>query len=239
MIDLHCHILPGLDDGPVDIEGSGAMARLAVADGTSTIVATPHVGTSSWDPPSEVILDAASRLRQRLQDDGIKLELLAGSELAATADLERLVDAGQIVPLGENGRFLLIELPFVGHLGNTERQLFQLEIAGYKILLAHPERSMACLGDPDLLPKLHDRGYWVQINVGSLVGGEGRRVRNACVRWLRQGLVDIIASDGHDSARRKPVLSPARRTVLKIGGEELWEQLTVENPARVLDSHRD
>jgi len=231
--------LPGLDDGPADIEGSVAMARLAVADGIGTIVATPHVGTSSWDPPSQVILDAVSRLRQRLQDDGIELELLAGSELAATADINGLADAGQIVPLGENGRFLLIELPFFGHLGNTERQLFELEIAGYRILLAHPERSTACLDDANLLPKLHDRGYWVQINAGSLLARAGRRVRNACARWLRQGLVDIIASDGHDSARRKPVLSPARKTVLKIGSEELWEQLTTKNPARVIDSRRD
>jgi len=233
------HILSGLDDGPDDIEGSVAMARIAVADGIGTIVATPHVGTSSWNPPSEVILQATTWLRQRLQDDGIELELLAGSELAPTADMKHLADTGQIAPLGENGRFLLIELPFFGALGPVEQQLFQLEVAGYKILLAHPERSAACLADPDLLPRLHDRGYWVQLNVASLIGRQGRRARNACARWLRRGLVDVIASDGHNSTRRKPVLSPARKTVLKIGGEELWKQLTVQNPARVLDSHRD
>jgi len=239
VIDLNCHILPDLDDGAAHIEDSLAMARLAVADGINTLVATPHVGTPSWEVSAGMIMNAVNWVRERLQAEGIGLELLAGSEMPAIADIKHLVDTGQIVPLGENGRFLLIELPFFGHLGEAERQLFELEIAGYRILLAHPERSTGCQRDPNLLPKLHDRGYWVQINAGSVRGRQGRRVRNTCIRWLRQGLVDVIASDGHNSTKRQPLLSPARKTVLKIGGEALWEQLTVTNPRRVLNSQQD
>ena len=236
MIDLHCHILPGLDDGSDNMIESVTMARLAVADGIRTTVATPHKGTPSYDPPSGTIRNLARELRQRLEDEGIALELLIGCELAATSDIKGLSATGQIIPLGDTGRFLLIELPFSGHLGSMQQQFFDLEIAGYKIMLAHPERSMACQSDPKLLSKLHDRGYWVQINASSLAGGQGRRVRNLCIGWLREGVVDVIASDGHDIMKRKPTLSPARKTVVKVAGEEVWEQLTTTNPRRALDT---
>lgn len=236
MIDLHCHILPGLDDGSDNIIESLTMARLAVADGITTAVATPHKGTASYDPPSGTIRNVARELRQRLADEGIALELLVGCELAATSDIKALSATGQIISLGDSGRFLLIELPFTGHLGSMQQQFFDLEIAGYKIVLAHPERSMACQRDPKLLSTLHDRGYWVQLNAGSLAGSQGRRIRNLCIGWLREGVVDVIASDGHDSMARKPTLSPARSTVLKVAGEEVWEQLTTTNPRRVLNA---
>jgi protein-tyrosine phosphatase len=236
MIDLHCHILPGIDDGSDNIIESLTMARLAIADGVTTVVATPHKGTASYDPPSGTIRNLARDLRGRLEDEGIALELLIGCELAATSDIEAFAENGQLIPLGDNGRFLLIELPFTGHLGSMQQQFFDLEIAGYRIMLAHPERSMACQSDPKLLATLHDRGYWVQINAGSLAGKQGRRIRNLCIRWLREGVIDVIASDGHDTTHRPPTLSPARSTVLKVAGEELWEQLTVTNPRRVLDT---
>lgn len=239
MIDLHCHILPGLDDGPDDLDQSIAMARAAVADGVSTLVATPHVGTRNFDAPITRIRDAADNLVQRLQSENIPLKLLLGTELAATSDIAALLDAGRALTLGATGRFLLIELPFTGQPAGLERQFFDLEIAGYKILLAHPERSMACQHDPGLLARLRERGYRAQINARSLVGREGRRVRNLCIRWLRDGLVDAIASDGHDARRRPPILTPARRTILRIGDEDLWLRLTADNPAAMLKSTRE
>ncbi len=238
MIDLHCHILPGLDDGAADIEQSLAMARMAVDDGVRAMLATPHVAMGSWNPSRDAIMRAANHLRERIRSASIPLKLGVGSELPATADIKALADAGEVITLGEKGRFLLIELPFSGHLGAMDQQLFELEVSGYKILLGHPERAMCCLDDEKLLPKLRDRGYWVQVNAGSVAGRQGRKVRNTCIRWLREGLVDVIASDGHGPGRRRPLLSPARKTVLRIGGEELWQKLTFDNPARVLDPRR-
>jgi protein-tyrosine phosphatase len=239
MIDLHCHILPGLDDGPASMDKSIAMARASADDGISTVVATVHVGTRSFDAPAAEIRDAAGRMRERLQAEGIPLKLLVGTELAATSDVAALVEAGRAITLGEHSRFLLIELPFTGQVTGIERQFFDLEIAGYKIVLAHPERSMACQRDPDLLTRLHERGYRAQVNAGSLAGREGRRVRNLCIRWLREGLVDAIASDGHDIRRRPPIVTPARRTVLRVQDETVWQQLTVYGPATMLNSTRD
>ena len=236
MIDLHCHILPGLDDGPRGVDEAMAMVRMAAEDGTRTICATPHKGTSEWNASRETIIEFTRRMRSLIAQAGVAIDLLPGCELSATSDIDALGRAGDLVPLGGKGRFLLVELPFTGHVGAMQNLFFELEVMGYRIIIAHPERSMACQREPDLIERLHDRGYWTQINAGSFAGRNGRRVRNLCLQWLRKGLVDVIASDGHSVRSRRPLLSPARKTVIKATDENTWDELTVHNPAQVLAS---
>lgn len=239
MVDTHCHILPGLDDGSATFEESLEMARLAEEDGTKLLVATPHKGTASYDPPAEHVRTVAAELSSRMEAIGLHVRLTVGCELPITTDLMDLHNASELIPLGPDGRFLLIELPFNGYLGDLQQQLFSLELKGYRIVLAHPERSFACMHQNDLLPRLKDRGYWAQINAGSIAGQQGRRVRNLCIKWLREGLVDVIASDAHGATHRPPVMSVARKTVIKIGGDALWNTLTLNNPVEMLRSRRD
>jgi protein-tyrosine phosphatase len=175
-------------------------------------------------------------MRSLIAQAGVAIDLLPGCELSATSDIDALGRAGDLVPLGGKGRFLLVELPFTGHVGAMQNLFFELEVMGYRIIIAHPERSMACQREPDLIERLHDRGYWTQINAGSFAGRNGRRVRNLCLQWLRKGLVDVIASDGHSVRSRRPLLSPARKTVIKATDENTWDELTVHNPAQVLAS---
>ncbi|MFO7948559.1 MAG: CpsB/CapC family capsule biosynthesis tyrosine phosphatase [Armatimonadota bacterium] len=233
MIDLHTHILPGLDDGAPDMQVALAMARMAAEDGVRAVCATPHAGLDPYYTTPAVIHEALGKLRQQIERYAIDLTLFPGSEVSVTADLNAMAGSDELLTLNES-RYLLAELPFYGGIEGVEQQIFQISVSGYRVVLAHPERAQACQNDPGLLETLRYRGCLAQINVGSIIGSEGRRVRRMCRQWLEDGLVDVIASDAHNARRRRPVLTPAKEAVVEIGGPELWQTLTVVNPALIL-----
>ncbi|MFP3903623.1 MAG: tyrosine-protein phosphatase [Armatimonadota bacterium] len=233
MIDLHTHILPGLDDGAPDMQVALAMARIAAEDGIRAVCATPHAGIDPYYTMPAAIHEGLGTLREQIQRHDIDLTLFPGSEVSVTADLSAMADGDELLTLNES-RYLLAELPFYGGIEGVEQQIFQISVSGYRLVLAHPERSQACQRDPGLLEMLRYRGCLAQVNAGSITGSEGRRVRGICLQWLEDGLVDIIASDAHNTGRRRPVLTPAKEAVVEIGGSELWRTLTVVNPALIL-----
>jgi protein-tyrosine phosphatase len=204
VIDLHTHILPGLDDGPATEEGAVAMARAAVAAGTRAMATTSHINRGFGLGPAE-LAGARAALSERLEREGIELELLQGGEIAH----DRLPDLSEDdlggLTLGR-GRYVLLECPFSPATG-LDLMVGDLQRRGYDVLLAHPERSPSFLHSPALLAKLVERGALAQVTAGSLTGAFGDTVRGAAETMLERGIVHVIASDAHDERHRPPGLS--------------------------------
>ena len=204
MIDLHSHILPGLDDGPADIEGSVALARAASESGTRVMVATPHI-REDHPFPLEAIGDQTERLNRILGQEGVDLRVVPGGEVALTK-VGELDDATlQSLCLGD-GRYLLVESPYTYAPELVERLLFDLQTRGYRPILAHPERSPSFLSDFVRLSRLVDRGMHCSITALSMVGAFGGTVQAFTTRLFAAGLVHNVASDAHDQRGRPPGL---------------------------------
>jgi protein-tyrosine phosphatase len=234
VIDLHTHVLPGLDDGPETLEGSLELARAAVAAGTRTLVATPHINRAyDVDPPR--MLEAAQRLRDGLEREGIELELRTGGEISA-GRLPRLsgeeLDA---LRLGD-GPYLLIEAPLSSGAWQLTEIVQRLRHDGYGVLLAHPERCPGFHRDPALLRGLLEQGALCSITAGALSGQFGRTVNRFALELLREGMVHDVASDTHDTHRRPPDLcTPLTAAVAQLPGlDGLSSWLTEGAPAAIL-----
>jgi protein-tyrosine phosphatase len=208
VIDLHCHVLPGIDDGPDTLEDSLALCRAAYAAGTRTIVTTPHV---SWDFPgvsSQVIAEGTARVNEALQAEGIDLEVRPGAEIAMTRAGDLPEEELMALRLG-GGPYLLIECPISPAAAGFEGILRALTDRGHRIVLAHPERCPAFHRDPAQLEAFVAAGMLTSLTAGAFVGRFGRDVERFARRWLEQGLVHDIASDGHGAgARRPPSIGP-------------------------------
>jgi protein-tyrosine phosphatase len=204
MIDLHSHILPGVDDGPADMDGSIALLRAAAASGTETIVATPHLREDYVEDPDR-IAPAVARLREAARSAEVPVEIVAGAEVAGTKlpDLDQA--ALRQLCLGD-GPYILVESPYVHLPRHFADSVVDLEISGLRPVLAHPERCSAFLQDRSLLLDLDERGVLCSVTAGSMAGRFGSRVRDMAVWMFAAGLVHNVASDAHDVVGRPPGL---------------------------------
>ena len=202
--DLHSHILPGVDDGPADIAGSFALARAAVAAGTTEIVATPHIDDHHYIAPEDIAA-AVAALNATLVDRGVGLVVRPGAEIALPRLFDLTAEQLSVLALG-GGPYLLLESPFRRLVGELDTLIFTAQTRGYRVLLAHPERSPIFHRDPEALRRLVEHGVLVQLTATSITGAFGETVRRASLDMLRDGLVHVVASDAHDHARRPPEL---------------------------------
>lgn len=234
MIDLHCHLLPGLDDGPSSIDESRALARVAVAAGTRTIACTPHVRDDFPFDTGE-LEGRVDELRADFEHESIAVELVAGGEVAVPKAMELPDDELRRLCLG-SGSYLLVESPYTEAPGMLDDALFGLQVRGFQVMLAHPERSPAFLTDIDRLARLVDRGIRCSVTAGSMAGRFGRTIQRFCVEMLAEGLVHDVASDAHDARKRPPGLGAAfdalERRVPGLVDAASW--LTSEAPSTVL-----
>lgn len=229
VIDLHTHVLPGIDDGPETVEGSMALARAAVAAGTRTLVATPHV---SWQHPNEAatIFRLMDELNERLIAEGVALDVRPGAEIAMTilGDIEPAQLS--LLSLG-GGPWLLVEPPFTPVAAGLDAIVLDLQRQGHRVLLAHPERCPALHRDPRMLGSLARAGVLMSITAGSLVGRFGGEVRRFALELVREELVHNVASDAHDVERRPPGMMSELE---QAGLAPLAGWLTEEVPAAIL-----
>jgi protein-tyrosine phosphatase len=229
VIDLHCHVLPGIDDGPETIEGSVALARRAAAAGTRTLVATPHV-SARYRNDAATIRRLVNELNVVLAAEGVAVEVLAGAEIAMTSVVE--MDPSQLPGLGlGGGRWLLMEPPFAPVAIGLEHILSALQRDGFRILLAHPERCPAFHRDPPILQSLVSSGVLTSITAGSLVGQFGGEVRRFALGLVRDGLVHNVASDAHDHLKRPPGTTAELE---RVGLGPLVDWLTRAVPTAIL-----
>lgn len=207
MIDIHCHVLPGIDDGPRDLGESIALARVAEADGTTVLVATPHV---SYTHPndSETVRDGVARVNEALQEEGIAVEVRPGAEVAHQM-LGRLDDDELIALTLGGGPNLLLEAPLAAVGGELEDAVGHVQSLGLGVVLAHPERCPSFHRDPDRLARLVDAGVVTSVTAASFSGGFGGTVRRLTAELAGRGLVHDAASDAHDAKRRPPLLRSA------------------------------
>ncbi len=204
MIDLHCHVLPGLDDGPQTVAESVEMCRMAAASGTGMIVATPHVSPQWPGNTPAVISTAVDQLRRTLAQEGIELAVVPGAEVALTILGQMSDDQLWEYHLG-GGPWLLVECPHSPSTAGFDRILYSLLERNHRIVLAHPERSLAFHRDPAALAGFVRAGMLCSITAGSLSGRFGRTVQQYAQRLVRDGLVHNIASDGHNLTHRPPL----------------------------------
>ncbi len=230
MIDLHCHVLPGIDDGPGTIEQSVQLARAAEAAGTSTIVATPHI---SWRYPNDAdtITRMVDELRARLAEESVDVALRTGGEIAMTRLLDIEPEELSLLGLG-GGSWLLVEPPFVPAITGLDTMLLGLQKRGHRIVLAHPERCHAFHRDRAMLESLVRAGVLTSLTAGSLVGRFGDRVRRFALDLMRDGMAHNVASDAHDHAGRPPGMAAELETA---GLGSLADWLTRDVPAAILE----
>lgn len=229
MIDLHCHVLPGIDDGPRTIEGSLQLARASLAAGIDTLVATPHVN-ARYSNDAEGIAAGVHALNERLREEGVAVAVRAGAEIALT-QLDEL-DERELSGLTLGGsRWLLIEPPFAMVAPGLEGTLRDLINRGRRVVLAHPERCPVFHRDRRLLGSLREAGVVASITAGSLVGRFGRDVRRFALELAREDMVDNVTSDAHDCEGRAPGLA---EELSRAGLSELTAWLTEDVPAAIL-----
>lgn len=235
MIDIHTHILPGLDDGAESLEEALAMARMAAADGIETLFATPHVIPGSYGSSSEGILKAAGELQTFLEENDISIRILPGAEYYIGPELPEMCAGGKALFLNNKKKYLLVEFPALQVPPYTEQVFYDLRLQGIIPVIAHPERNREFAGKPVLLYNLISKGALVQITSGSLTGLFGKSVSQTAREFVSRGWAHFIASDAHSSRGRAPVLGSAFKAASSIIGEEAAKSLVYENPLRVVD----
>ena len=235
MIDIHTHVLPGLDDGAAALEESVAMCRAAAAAGTETLVATPHLLHPQWE---DINAGIARQGLVRLQEAvGRGPEIRLGAEIHVASDFLTLVDRlpdGPLLSLA-GSRYLLLEMPFVPPLPDARRVVHETVLAGWVPVLAHPERMPYWIETPDELDELVELGATLQITAMALTGGFGRKVKRLSRDLVDGSLVHFVASDAHDAVVRPAVLDEAFAVVREVWGEQAAQVLFVDNPRAVVE----
>ncbi len=232
MIDIHCHILPGIDDGPTEWEESLAMCEMAVRDGIRTIVATPHINNGQYSNSKEKILEKIEKLRERI-NDRLKLEILIGADTHVSFDLIEQLQSKEI-PTINNKNYILLELPRDLLPPNLESLIFNIKVMGITPIITHVERTLWIKKHFQVLKKFVGMGALLQITAMSVTGEFGRSAKQWSEKLLKENLVHIIASDGHSINRRPPLLSKALNVTSSIVGRDVAYAMVHDTPLRVI-----
>jgi protein-tyrosine phosphatase len=236
VIDLHCHILHDLDDGAKTALESLQMAHAFVHSGYRTVAATPHmVPGTTWMPSMDRIKKQVATLNQTIEEVGLKLEIVTGMEIAIDPQIPDLLDDHRLLPLG-NASCLLIEPSFQQLPSGWEQVIFSILAKGYSILLAHPERCVQLAADPGLIDRLIGLGVYLQVNWGSFLGQYGRAVARKARSMAVKGQIHCLATDcHHPSWHNLARMQAAEATLREMIGQENFQQITTDNPLRVLN----
>ncbi|CZQ99471.1 Hypothetical protein TFLO_2420 [Trichococcus flocculiformis] len=202
MIDLHCHLLPGVDDGARTLDDSLAMAQQAVSEGISHILVTPHHRNGKYLNPKEAVLEATTALQKELDDRGIGLTLYPSQEIRINGDLMDDIENEDILFIDEEQRYLLIEFPTLSIPAYTEQLFFKLRQQGITPVIVHPERNQAIIDDPNILLPFIERGAIAQLTASSYAGAFGKDIAKLSHQLIEANLVHIIASDAHNTRGR-------------------------------------
>jgi protein-tyrosine phosphatase len=231
LIDLHSHVLPGIDDGPATMDGSLQILRAAHEDGIAKIAATPHV-RDDWRTTPDAMEQLVAEVNRAARDAAIDVEVLSGGEL----DLEYLetLDSDELrrFGLGGNPGVLLLEFPYVGWPIGLRDLLFRLELRGFRAVIAHPERNAEVQAAPERLRELVSAGALVQVTAASLDGRLGGRTLACAQLLVRDQLAHLIASDAHAPSIRAVGMTAAREAV---GDEKLARWLTDDVPRALVE----
>jgi protein-tyrosine phosphatase len=235
MIDLHCHILPGMDDGAVSMDESLAMCRQAAQDGIHTIVATPHTLDGVYVNPIFKVMEQVSVLNKALSEHDMRIRILPGSDVHLCGDLWRYVESGEAGTINNDKKYLLLELPVQFIPPGVKDEIFNLKVRGMTPIITHPERNLVIQKDSSVLYEAIGLGALSQMTASSITGWFGGAVKKCAETLLKRRMVHIIASDAHSSDRRPPLLSQSVEAASQIlGNADEAEQMVVDAPERVV-----
>lgn len=241
MIDIHCHILPGVDDGAGSMTESIEMAREATKQGIKKIIAAPHHNNGTFMNKGENIIGAVAYLNGKLKQEQIPVEVLAGQETRVYGELVADLENGTVIQLNQTSGYVFIELP-TNHVPQyTTQLLFDMQIKGYIPIIVHPERNHELLENPDKLYRMVKNGALTQITAGSIVGRGGKKVQRFAYQLLACNLTHFVASDAHNLKKRGFYMKDAFRDITKRYGKALAYQLMENSELLVIGqtTHRD
>lgn len=236
MIDLHCHMLPGIDDGPKTLELALAMARYAVEEGIVRTVMTPHIQPGSYDNDITSIQNVYHSFKEALQRENIPLQIDMAAEVRVCAELPILINQGKVPFLGEwqGMQIILLEFPHDHMPLGADKLINWLLDRNILPLIAHPERNQGIMRKPAKIKPFLEMGCLIQLTAGSITGLFGDDSQKCALFYLEQDMVTIIATDAHNLHKRKPSLQAAREFLLPSYGEDAVNNLMSINPALML-----
>jgi len=236
-VDIHSHILPAIDDGPADMDGSIAMARAAADVGISTMAATPHLRSDFPDVHVEELAQRAQDVQAALERERIPLSVVSGAEVSLAWAVEASDEHLRLASYGQRGTDLLIETPSTGIYG-LDRFLFELRARGHRVTLAHPERCADFHRDPEALRALVAQGVLLQVNADALVDA-GRRsaIRRLAEQLCTEGLAHVLASDGHRASSWRPVtrLAQGLEALSELVGTQRAQWMASDVPRAIIE----
>ncbi len=235
MIDIHSHILPGLDDGAKSIDETLEILRQLLAAGFKTVIATPHVMEGKQYLSPKDILAALENVRQHVARAGLSVQLLPGAENYIFPEMAKWAGEGKLLTLGNTGKYLLLELPMLDIPRYTEQVFFELQVKGFTPILAHPERYRDLADQPERLIEWARRGVLFQLDLRSVSGRYGPRPQRLAKLMLQSDLVHFIGSDAHGVARSGLAYQEALERVRGLVGEAQFQELVVGNAREVVE----
>jgi protein-tyrosine phosphatase len=234
MIDIHSHILPGLDDGAKDMDEAIRMCSIAAEDGIAQVVATPHHLNGTYYNPKNTVADAVASLNEALRKHNVNVTVLPGSDVHLGTDLLDEVKAERIMTINNSGKFMLLELPSFFVTQHVREQVFRLRLIGVTSIITHPERNKIAMEEPDFLYDLVLAGTLLQVTAGSITGDFGGAVEDRARRLIGSGMVHIVATDAHNSSSRPPGLSRAFKILSDSVGPDEARMTVLDRPAAVI-----
>ena len=233
-VDIHCHLLPGIDDGASHWGDTLAMARLAVDDGIGTIVVTPHQLGSYRHNSGDDIRRRTTELQQFLDQHQVPLRVLPGADVRIEAGMTALLRTGEVLSLADCRKHVLLELPHEMYIP-LEPVLAELSAARLVGILSHPERNEGLLSDPRPLDRLVDAGCLLQVTAGSLLGAFGAASQQFSESLISLGLVHFVSTDAHGVKSRRPLLRRAFERIAELSSWETACDLCCRYPGRVAE----
>lgn len=224
MIDLHCHILPGVDDGAKTMEDSLEMARLAVEEGITHLLATPHHMNRDWMNEKSKVIELVDQLQAEIDQEGIPLTLYPGQEVRIYGNILEDIEKDRILFTDELNQYVLIEFPTSSIPTYTERLFYDLQSNGKTPVIVHPERNRMILEEPNKLKELVDHGALAQLTAASYTGGFGKQIQKLSKQLIEADLVHFIASDAHNTGNRAFLMQEAHDQFIKEYGRRKWHQ---------------
>lgn len=236
MIDLHCHFLPGVDDGPKLMSESIGLVEAAVANGITATALTPHVHPRRYPNTCSTLQQTFADFKQVLRDKGIPLQLFLAGEVRLSPESLTLFMEDEVPFFGEVDGYRIVLLEFPHDIIPVGSQQFVAKLLDMKIrpLIAHPERNKAVMNAPDKILPFVDMGCWLQLTAGSLTGHFGKMAQKVALRLLEDEQVWILATDAHNMQHRPPDLAGGRDVVTNLLGTRLAKQMVIDRPARIL-----
>ena len=233
-IDIHCHCLPGIDDGPATFQESISLSKALLHDGIVDVIATPHqLGRFSDDNEAEQIREKVTVLNEWLKNNGVHLNVFPGADVRVDERICRLIEADKVLTLADQGKHILLELPHEIFI-DIEPLIIELSAMGIQAVISHPERHPALSRQPDRLLKWLDRSAYLQVTCASLLGDFGSGPQKAAWYLLKMGWVSFVATDAHNLSGRRPRMKAAFHQISTRLGHTMARLVCIENPIRVL-----